>query len=277
MMLNAAMNKFRLHLFLCKRYSRVLYCASLRMYLQTIDSILGAPFVIEHFLLHAMTEITSETSSRICHHMNDDHGLSVYGMAISLHNSKGEIKNVKMTNISLAECSLSYIVCRGDLCEMKTASYPFQPPLTSVAESRSRLVKIHNKVMSPEFLWLLTDSLAFSILLTCASLGLATYVGAEGVETYLDDNVQGLSRNLTMVFGSTRALARVVIGAFWFALITHAVEAFYCAYHAVSTMKLKPAVACKWFSIVSLVGYPIQRRFVALLKVHYDLAQEKKK
>jgi hypothetical protein len=224
-----------------------------------------------------MTEITPDTSSRICHHMNDDHGLSVYGMVISLHNSKGEIKNAKMTKISLAECSLSYVVCRGDLCEMKTASYPFQPPLVSVAESRSRLVNIHNKVMSPDFLWLLTDPLAFGILLTCASLGLGTYVGAEGVETYLEENVQGLSRYLTMVFGSTHAFAQVVIGAFWFALVAHVIEALYCAYHAAWTMKFKPAIACKWFIIVSLVGYPIQRRFAALLKVHYELANEKKK
>lgn len=215
-----------------------------------------------------MTEISIETSNRICVHMNDDHGVSVHGMVASLEDSSGTIKNAKMTSITLSECTLSYAICRGDLCEIKIATYPFQPPLTSVAESRARLVEIHSKVLSPNFRWLVSDPLTFGLLLTMICLGVATYVGVQEVETHVGNYWQGVSAN---------AFARFAIGSFWFGIIVHALEGVYCAYHAVLTLKLKPTIGMQWFVIVTLVGYPMARKFMTLVSVHRALQGKTKK
>ena len=224
-----------------------------------------------------MAEISTETSNRICVHMNDDHGVSVHGMVASLDDSNGTIKNAKMTGISLRECTLSYVICRGDLCEMKIARYPFQPPLTSVAESRARLVEIHSKVLSPNFRWLVSDPLTFGVLLTMVCLSVATFAGVQEVETYIGNHWQGVSSTLAKVFGSTNALARFAIGSFWFGIIVHALEGSYCAYHAVLTLKLKSTIAIQWFVIVTMIGYPVAHKFTTFVSVHRALEGKTKK
>jgi len=223
-----------------------------------------------------MAEIPAETSKRICVHMNDDHGVTIHGMVAALDKSKGMIKNAKMTKISLTECTLSYSICKGDVCEMKTAFYPFEPPLKSATESRRRLVEIHSKVLSPNFFWLLSDPLAFAVLLMMTSLGVATYIGKQEVGIYLQEDFQGLSRTLTKVFGSTHTFVFVGIGSFWFAVVVHLVEAVYCTFLGLSKLKLNLTIASQWFVLISLVGLPITRRFMVFFRIHQEVVSKKK-
>jgi hypothetical protein len=88
---------------------------------------------------------------RICTHMNDDHGLSVYAMAMrslyasgkagttsSQSLSKISLKNAKLSDISLKDYTLSYVYCNGDVCSMERVTVPFQQPfMTSPSDARS--------------------------------------------------------------------------------------------------------------------------------------------
>lgn len=79
--------------------------------------------------------IDEATSKRICTHMNEDHAASVHGMVLNTV-SAGNISECKMKSISLEGVKLSYVVCSGDMCDMKTTYMVFDPPLKSVKESR---------------------------------------------------------------------------------------------------------------------------------------------
>jgi hypothetical protein len=68
--------------------------------------------------------------------MNEDHAASVHGMVLNSNPAKGHVSHCKMQSISLEGCTLSYVVCNGDMCEQNTVFVKFTPPLTSVQESR---------------------------------------------------------------------------------------------------------------------------------------------
>ena len=87
-------------------------------------------------------KITPEASSRICSHMNEDHGLTVYGLVLSTM-SKAEsdmldISKWTMKSISLSEMNLSFVVCdkKSGTCEPREISIPFVPQLRSGSEVR---------------------------------------------------------------------------------------------------------------------------------------------
>ena len=86
----------------------------------------------------APEEISDATSKRICTHMTDDHKSSLTGMVIqSVGSSQGNVKDVRMTKITLKGCELSYAVCTSnDVCDMKTVFYEFNPPLESAKDAR---------------------------------------------------------------------------------------------------------------------------------------------
>ena len=107
------------------------------------------------------TEITPETSNRICTHMNIDHAATLHAMALSsLSNQDAfrcKVQNVKMQSVTMKEYTLSFTVCDGDACAMKDITIPFIPALTSSNEVRKRLIEDHHRALSPKLSWLITD------------------------------------------------------------------------------------------------------------------------
>jgi len=85
-------------------------------------------------------EISAEVSKRICKHMNDDHQISIYAMAkaalISSPENKKKLTNPRMKSICLSGYDLSFVLCSGEVCEMKTITIPFSPPLRSPKEAK---------------------------------------------------------------------------------------------------------------------------------------------
>ena len=100
-----------------------------------------------------MCNITPQVSQRICKHMNEDHGVSIYAMVLSTlgkstANSNGnstteptsamKISNCKLKNVSMTQIELSYVACDSvkGVCMPKDVVIPFDPPLASSAEVR---------------------------------------------------------------------------------------------------------------------------------------------
>lgn len=81
-------------------------------------------------------EISDQTSRRICEHMTMDHASSVTAMVLESLGTSEKISDCKMTRITLASCTLSYVACMGKECQLHTIEYPFDPPMKSVAEAR---------------------------------------------------------------------------------------------------------------------------------------------
>jgi hypothetical protein len=88
----------------------------------------------------AVDEVTPETLSRICSHMNDDHAAVVLGMAQSTLSWKekkcSKVSAAKLTKVTLSECRLSFVLCQKNVCELRHESVPFVPRLESAQEVR---------------------------------------------------------------------------------------------------------------------------------------------
>ena len=78
--------------------------------------------------------------SRICHHMNLDHQLSLFAIVKStLTRSQRRyitIKDCKMETVDLNEAKISYVACHKESCAKKEVIMKFEPPLESYAEIR---------------------------------------------------------------------------------------------------------------------------------------------
>eukprot|EP00548_Thalassiothrix_antarctica_P016509 CAMPEP_0194191914 /NCGR_PEP_ID=MMETSP0154-20130528/68653_1 /TAXON_ID=1049557 /ORGANISM="Thalassiothrix antarctica, Strain L6-D1" /LENGTH=159 /DNA_ID=CAMNT_0038914961 /DNA_START=22 /DNA_END=497 /DNA_ORIENTATION=+ len=158
-----------------------------------------------------MTEFNEQAASRICSHMNDDHAISVYGMVLanrSSPNEKGEVKDTKMTSITMNECTLSYVLCNKESSDLKTTAVKFDPPPQTVPEVRRRLIEIHHKVLAPNPYWLVTDPLSLAIIIISICLAYGTYAfgGKEGLSTAIT-NVQLVQNLITTIFGSADTFA----------------------------------------------------------------------
>jgi len=84
-------------------------------------------------------EVTAETSQRICSHMNWDHAPTVHALCTSTlsgRDARLKVTNAKMKSVSLEAYILSFVLCDGHSCMMKTASVPFAPKLESGKELR---------------------------------------------------------------------------------------------------------------------------------------------
>ena len=86
-----------------------------------------------------MCKISPEASKRICKHMNEDHGVSVYAMVLSnleKEESSMKISNCILKDVSLTQMTFSYVRCDGSVCEPKETVMKFDPPLESSSEIR---------------------------------------------------------------------------------------------------------------------------------------------
>ena len=89
-------------------------------------------------------------------------------------------------------------------------------------------------------------------------------IGVEGITKQIE-SAPRLNKTISNIFGSAEMFARIVRWSWYFAIVAHATEGFYVAYHCVKTLKLKPDSALKWFWIITCVGYPVSSKFLALL------------
>ena len=97
-------------------------------------------------------EISKTTSDRVCKHMNEDHGVTIYAIMRSVLGWKSKIQGCKLKSITPSHCVISYVECNGDVCSMMEKQVPLNPPIQSPSQIRPRLVELHHKVMAPD-LW----------------------------------------------------------------------------------------------------------------------------
>jgi len=195
--------------------------------------------------------ITRERSSQICKHMNDDHHVSVYAMALSSIPASQrrtiKLQNVKMKSVSMKEYIISYNICVGDLCGMtENISIPFNPPLSSPSEVRLRLVEDHHKYLTPELKMLFLDPFCLVVLITTMLLGYGTLF-------------MGIDKISSLTTTSSLKFAYAVQYAFITCVVLHGLEAMYIVYLCKKVLKLKLYSCFKTFCIVSCVGFPMTK------------------
>lgn len=222
------------------------------------------------------TEISPESSTRMCAHMNNDHAATVHAIVLS-NLSYGEaarsskVQNAKMTSVNLKGYSLSYTL--GDA--MKDIAISFDPPLNSSDEARPRLVEDHHKALTPKFRWLVTDPLMRMLFGACMLLGVGTSLGQEELASRVD-GTPWANAIVASVFGTTARFAKLVIGAWYFTLVAHTMEAFYTAYMCKMVLKMKAGTIFKWFTLNVCIGFPIMSKIQELVAVD-SAARTKKK
>ena len=218
----------------------------------------------------AVAEIAPETSARICAHMNDDHAATIHAMVMSNLSHREvatcKIQNAKMTSVSIKGYTISYILCNGELCEMKNCSMSFDPPLTSAAEVRPRLIEDHHRALIPKFAWLITDPIMRTLLGVCLLLGAGTALGEEELVTRINNTPWAISI-VRYLFGTSTRFVKLVIGAWYFSLIAHTLEAIYTAYLCKTILKMKTGTITKWFVLNVCTGFPIMNKVQELVVV----------
>ena len=130
------------------------------------------------------------------------------------------------------------------------------------------MIALHHQALKPKVHWLVTDPVAFVVILVTALLAMGTYGfgGAQGLATAVD-GIQPWSSIISSIWGSTDMFAKQVVFFWYFAIVIHALEGVYVAYHAVRTFKFHLGSTLLWFYLVLCTGYPIFKRFLELLKV----------
>jgi Protein of unknown function (DUF2470) len=215
-------------------------------------------------------DVTEETSTRVCTHMNDDHAVSVYAMArrIAPLDPGFKVSEARMKKVTLDGCRIQVVACRHDLCQVHTVHYPFDPPLKSSAELRPRLVAIHHRVCEPHLVWLVRKPLAVIILAMMAILTYCTIgLGASELRTLVEADHEGLARIVTVLFGSPKIFSVLVRASFYFGHTAHAAEAVYGLYECRHTLKLKWLPSLQWAFMIALTGYPVLVELQSLVAV----------
>uniref|UniRef100_A0A7S2KHE9 DUF2470 domain-containing protein n=1 Tax=Leptocylindrus danicus TaxID=163516 RepID=A0A7S2KHE9_9STRA len=212
--------------------------------------------------------VSPPVSVRVCKHMNDDHAVSVYGMARDHEGwNNTKISNAKLKSITSTHYTLSYVTCSGDVCTMQgDVTIPFDPPLKDAKEIKSRLIAEHHRVLSPQFKTLITDPVCIVII------GLSILLGILRSYQYPDLNysVASLFGPITDVVGLSFDLYMRFCWAFL--IVAHSLEACYAVYLC-KKMKLRHRTVASWWLFVILTGYAHTSRIMELARVD---AKEKK-
>jgi hypothetical protein len=209
--------------------------------------------------------------------MNDDHGESVMAMARrlilkadssspSLLEPGFKISDAMMKRVTLRECRIRVVACRGDLCQVHEVAWTFVPPLRSGSELRSRLTAIHHEVCDARVAWLVEKPVAIAILaamafLSYCILGLGR---AELRAAVAQDDT--LNRIVSALFGSPKIFSVLVYASFCFGHAAHLAEALYGLYHCIRTLKLRWGSTVKWSLLIALTGYPVLTEFQPLVE-----------
>jgi Protein of unknown function (DUF2470) len=193
--------------------------------------------------------ISEETSTRICIHMNDDHMVSVFAMAkrkVEFPQGKGwKISNVILKTVTMVGAEMLVTLCRGDACQQVTVTYPFVPPLTEPNQIRSRLIAIHHQVCSPFSCYdhsLFPSVVVFFIATAWYALGPGKV-------------------------NSDPTLAKGMNDCFYLILFGHTGMAIFGTYFCISVLKLTRQGALKWFIAIFLSGWLGLRELLELTAV----------
>jgi Protein of unknown function (DUF2470) len=218
-------------------------------------------------------EISTAVSQRICQHMNDDHAVTVFGMAqaclfLVSPCANGDGRGTKITSATLQKvtpdgCEIKVVQCNGDLCEMATVTYPFSSTttnnnknnnnkrVTTSSEIKQELIAIHSRVLQPSFLWLILKPRCVAIIALDVGLFLGTFLlGMRG----------GL-----------------VEGLFWFLVAAHLVEGSVGVYYCRCILKVDWKTTKQWFVCILPVGLPIMRELQELCAMAQQQQQSQKK
>lgn len=230
-------------------------------------------------MAEADVSVSAETSTRICSHMNDDHAATIHAMALSnLSNREAascKVQNAKMTSVTCKDYTITYVLCSGDNCAMKSISVPFNPPLKSSSEIRPRLIEDHHRALTPKFTWLVTDPLMRMLVGASMLIGVGTALGQEELAKRVDDTYWASSIVCT-IFGTSSRFAYLVVAAWYFTLVAHTLEAFYASYLCKKCLKMKTITTAKWFLLNVCTGFPIMKKIVELVEVDKAARSAKK-
>mmetsp|Transcript_29510 Transcript_29510/g.41302 ORF Transcript_29510/g.41302 Transcript_29510/m.41302 type:complete len:222 (-) Transcript_29510:679-1344(-) len=219
--------------------------------------------------------------------MNDDHPASVYGMALSTlswndeRQSGGDIKNVKLRSVSSTGYNISYVLCNGDMCDMRDITVPFEPPLSSSSEVRPRLIEIHHQVLSPNVSWLVSDSITLTafLILVLSTFGYCV-IGEANIPSFVENlDIGGLDivGIIDTIFGSTLSFATCVKWAWHAIVIPHIFEALVAVYWCTKILKLKTMATIQWAVLVFLVGWFIGSRLFKFVNLQSKSKEGKSK
>ena len=216
-------------------------------------------------------------SKQLAKHITEKFPATVYGMAKGLkYPATSKVTALRIKSITEQECKIALVTCSGELCEMNDEVYQFNPPLQSITEIERRMPQIRDEVLMPNPLWLVTDPLALVILLTCGALGFGTLaLGTDGIIDGLA-KAPRLEGGVSAIFGSTGTFANLVVGAFWFSIVAHGIEASMALRHSFKSLQLGTVPTIMWSSMVFLVGYPIFSRFQKIVTVQGEYGSKSK-
>jgi hypothetical protein len=224
-----------------------------------------------------MEDINADIGRQLAKDLNANHPLTVYGMATTSKSlsSGAHMTTAKAKSVTNKGCDISFVTCRGDLCEMHNCIYEFRPPLKSAKELPQRLPAIYNQVCAPRMSWLVTKPLALGILIVCGLLGYGTEIlGMEEMLAILEQ-VPRLEHGVATVFGTPQTFCYMIMGSWYVSVVAHLGEALWAAYHCVNTLKMDTTATLQWFLVIWAVGYPIFIEFRSLIKLHEEKSKSK--
>lgn len=217
--------------------------------------------------------------------MNDDHKISIYAMAkaalsssssVSSDDKKKKLTNPRMKSISLSGYDLSFVLCSGEVCEMKNITIPFNPPLESSKEAKARIIEDHYKAFDPKASWIVTEPLTFLIFITCLSLAYATHVLKEdGIVALLGESPYFIQDIVDKLFCCWYTFASTVQNLWFFTIAAHLIEGMIVAYQSKVQLKLRNNTTVKWFLLGCCVGYPITGKMFHFAAIDKEFKLEK--
>lgn len=222
-------------------------------------------------------EIPDDVSQRICQHMNDDHALSVYVMAKEMVQleSGWKLSDARLKKVTLAGCTIQAITCHQDTCAPQMVVYPFQPPLKAVSEARSRLVKIHQRLTSPQLQWIITKP---AVLITgplWLFLIWATQIATPQEFTKVAKRLPYLHLISASDKKQLVVLSQFLGVVFALTFVGHVIETVFVIDKA-KNLKLSKFATASWMVFVFLAGYPIFSEIFELYKVYEKQRKEAK-
>lgn len=217
--------------------------------------------------------------------MNEDHAVSVFAMVKSgLGKSKSKsdkISNCKMTSISLKEANFSYVECKGTsgtgACTLKKTTFVFHPPLETMKDMRPRLVDLHHDLLTPKLNSFVTEIPCAVVLCVMLLFGYIIYFVDDLEQVIASNNLNLVESCITMLFGSTQFLEKLIRLSFIFAVVVHTLEACYGAFLSHKVLKLKLKSTLLWFLAISCVGYPMTSKVIEFSNVHVKSKESKEK
>ena len=205
--------------------------------------------------------VSSEASTRICRHMNEDHAVTVHAMARSVAGwGNLKVSNAKLVAVTSKSYTISYVTCSGDRCSMEKEEVMFDPPIEAESEVRSRLVYEHHRVLSPRLRTCVLENqfIAFSTLVIIITI------------LHLSDLLRELVFDFILAplgFHDHEMFHIVMKNTFYLVVISHGIEALYAMYLCKLKLGMKILSCFIWCLLVFIGGISTTRKLIELFKV----------